>query len=315
VLLLASEWLFLILFRRQQRRMVVAWTAAHAMIALGMAGWIYTINVANVRGVTSWIVTPGLREIGMAFLVFAGGRASNENPASHLPTGISLDLVLAAVVLVVVGWFVSSAVRKTVTQHDVSDSILRPGETLGLLMLWLLLPGTILCLASFIWRPCFVYRYILYSALPLHILLGGAVAAIRSSRAKAATLALLLALYGYQLSALTVGPFRPDWRSVSRYLESRVTPEDRILVFQDINLVALQFNSTLPQSQMRHIPVWSEICAPVVEAHQQGRDVWLVLWLWSDPSNIESCFPANCLAYTKTDFKGWPNLRVYHVPK
>jgi hypothetical protein len=186
---------------------------------------------------------------------------------------------------------------------------------LGLLVLWLLVPGLILCVASYAWRPCFVYRYVLYSALPFHILLGGAIAAMRSIRVRTVVLAVFLALYGYQLSALSVGPFRPDWRSVSRYLESNVSPDDQILVFQDINLVALQFNSTLPETQMRHIPVWSEVCAPLVEAHQQGRDVWLILWLWSDPSNIEACFPTHGLAYTKTDFKGWPNLRVYHVPK
>jgi hypothetical protein len=100
---------------------------------------------------------------------------------------------------------------------------------------------------------------------------------------------------------------------VSRHLESRVTPNDLVLVFQDINLAALAFNSTLPPTQMQHVRVWSEVCGPVLDAHAQERDIWFIVWLWSDPANMEACFTSNHLSFTTRDFPGWPNLRVYHL--
>ena len=53
----------------------------------------------------------------------------------------------------------------------------------------------------------------------------------------------------------------------------------------------------------------------MLEAHARGGDAWITVWLWSDPANIEACFPANHLAATHVDFPGWPNLRLYHVPR
>ncbi len=306
VLLIAAEWLYLVGFRRNDRRTLLLWIAGHVPIALAVLAWIASIDRANVHGVTSWIVKPGVREIGMAFLVFAGGRASNENPASHLPAGFSLDLPLAAMVFLLIAGFIVYSSWYSARQTPQS-------EALGLSLLWLIFPGMVLCIASYVWRPCFVYRYILYSALPIHILLGSALAAMRPVRLRAACLALLLALYGYQLTALAAGPFRPDWQSVARYLETEVQPTDEILVFQDINLAALEYNSTLPPDQMRCIPVWSEICEPLLKAHDEGRAVWLLVWLWSNPSNIEACFHEHGLNYITHDFKGWPNLRLYQI--
>jgi hypothetical protein len=200
------------------------------------------------------------------------------------------------------------------TKGDAQASSLREKSYWLLMMIWLFIPPAVLCVVSYVFRPCFMYRYVLFSSLPVYVLAGAAVAAIRGSRMRAMFVAVILILYAHQLSALTVGPFRPDWQSVSRYLESRTSPEDAVLVFQDINLIALEFNSTLPKNQMQYISVWSELCGPVMKAHTAGRDVWFVVWLWSDPDNLEACFVSNRLEFSYTDFKGWPNLRIYHVP-
>ena len=43
-----------------------------------------------------------------------------------------------------------------------------------LLLLWLIVPVVIVYVASMVWHPCFRYRYMLYSSLPVCILAGAA---------------------------------------------------------------------------------------------------------------------------------------------
>ncbi len=248
----------------------------------------------------------------MLFLIFAGGRPSNANPSPHLLTGVSLDGLLAVLFFAMIAWLTYSTVRGL--RRVPSDGNRVGRERLILLLLWLLLPPTIAFVASYVWKPCFVYRYLLYSSLPMYLMAGGALSAMRTRVARAALAGALVAVYGYQLSALATGPLRPDWRAVSGYLESRVASVDTVIVFQSLNLSALEFNSKLPKSQMRCADVWSEICPDVLDALARG-DAWIVVWLWSNPANIEACFPQHDLTYTATDFGGWPPLRVYHVPR
>ena len=307
VQLLAVQACFLVLRHARKTRLLLPWFAGAAVIGAALALLVSHINTAALGSAASWMVKPGLRDIAMFGLVFAGGRASNENPAAHLPTGVSLDIVLAAILLLLITGF---AIRSWTSFPRKRES---SGPHLALLLLWLVLPPAILLVASYIWRPCFVYRYVLFSALPVYLLAGAALAGIDRAWLRRVLLAAIVALYAHQLSALAIGPFRPDWQSVSRYLESNTAPRDEVLVFQDINQIALEFNARLPREQMQAIPVWSELCGPVLRAHGEGRAVWFVVWLWSDPANLEACFAANKLNFDYKDFAGWPNLRVYRV--
>lgn len=298
---------FLVLRQARTRRLLLLWFAPTTIVGLALAAWVMNIDTAALGSAASWMVKPGLREIVMFGLVFAGGRASNENPAAHLPTGVSLDTVLAAVLLLLISGYVVRSLKSFPRKRESS------GPHLLLLLLWLILPPVVLLIASYAWRPCFVYRYVLFSALPVYLLAGAALANINATWLRRTLLAIVIALYAHQLSALATGPFRADWQSVSRYLESHAAPQDEVLVFQDINLIALQFNARLPEEQMKAVPVWSELCGPVMRAHSEGRTVWFVVWLWSDPANLEACFVSNKLDYAYNDFAGWPNLRVYRV--
>ena len=318
LLLLAAEGLFLIWDKGLQpfvprphcirrRQAIIAWFASSAVIVLLLVAWLSTARAADMRQAASWMVKPGLREIAMVALVFCGGRASNENPATHLPSGFSLDVVLAMVVTGAITWF---AVRTWLRRRDDPQ----PLPALGLLMLWLTAPPLMLCAASYVWRPCFVYRYILYSSLPIYIIIGAVFSSVRTRRTRVILGCALLLLYGHQATTLLVSPFRPDWRSAGRYLESHAGANDLVLVFQDLNLTALSFNTALPQSQMQCVPVWSAVGEPARRAHDAGRVVWLAVWLWTSPANIEGCFAREGLSFDFRDFQGWPNVRLYRIP-
>jgi uncharacterized membrane protein len=316
ILLIATQACFLLVCRRREKRLTAVWIACHSVIGLFLGAWVLTINTAMLSQAASWMVKPGLREIGMFWLVFAGGRASNENPAAHLPSGVSLDVVLAGLLLFLILWYSATLlVRETEREAQAKTSSINRKKAYSVLMvMWLVIPPAALCIASYVFRPCFVYRYVLFSSLPVYALAGASTAVIRSARARGVLVAVVAILYAHQLSALASGPFRPDWQSVSRYLETKASPNDSILVFQDINLIALEFNSDLPRNQMKNISVWSELCGPAMAAHTAGRDVWFVVWMWSDPRKLEACFISNNLEFGHKDFDGWPNLRVYHVP-
>lgn len=308
LLFVTAQATYLVYGLRGRRPALLKWIAAHGAIFLVLVLWLRTVDLSTMHNAAKWMVEPGIRELVMVFLVFAGGRASNENPAGHLSTGISLDIALTFILAALIGWFLLKRIVSARTE---------PGDRrtapLALLLLWLLVPIAILLAASFLWRPCFVYRYILFSSLPLYLLAGAAFASLPGTRWKIVAAVLILGIYAHQLSALCVGPFRPDWRSVGRYIESNACPEDRIIVFQDLNLIALKFNSNLPEQRLSLAPVWSDIAGLVRAARDENTDAWVVLWLWSSPANIERGFREVAAPFSHTDFEGWPRVRVYHV--
>jgi hypothetical protein len=305
VLLPAAQSLFLLAFRRDDKRRLATWFAAHIIIGLCVAVWVLTINEHNTGRALSWLVKPGFRDAVMLWLVFAGGRASNESPAPHLPSGFSLDIAIA-------GFILALALQATWTSFRCRNKEKR--DYILLSAMWLVIPPTALFVVSIVLRPCFMYRYAFYSALPAYVLAGAGLASIKSVWTRRALTVALIALYAHQLSSLAIGPFRADWKSACAYVEAHKKPLDRVLVFQDINLISYQYNSESPDTDSDFVPVWSDLCPRVMEAQNEGRDIWFAVWLWSNPGNLESCFTSNNLEYSHADFNGWPKLRVYHIP-
>jgi len=196
--------------------------------------------------------------------------------------------------------------------EDVCSRLLDGRDGTWLLLLWFFVPAGGLLAASYVWRPCFVYRYVLFSSIPLYVLLGAALAEARGPRLVGLVLA---GVWGYQLLAVGCGPFRPDWRSAGAYLESRMGPRDTAVALQSINYSALRYNSRVPESRVRCVAVWSEVGPAVREAHRNGGDAWVLVWLWTEPGNIEQALTENGLGYSVVDFGGWPGLRAYRVAK
>jgi len=310
VLFFAAQGVFLALFRRGDRKGLAVWAAAHAVIVAGLVGWLSTIDTTTIHEAADWMARPGWREVAMVAAVFAGGRPSNENPASHLPGGVSLDLVLTGVVGVLIAWYVLR--RLFCREENVGGRFWRGRDGTWLLLIWFFVPVAGLLAASYVWRPCFVYRYILFSSIPLYVLLGAALGEVRGTRLVGLVLA---GVWGYQLLAVGCGPFRPDWRSAGAYLESRMGPRDTAVAVQSINYSALRYNSRVPESRVRCVDVWSEVGPAVGEAHIEGGDAWVLVWLWTEPGNIEGALRERGLGYSFKDFGGWPGLRAYRVTK
>lgn len=314
-LLFAAQGMFLLMFRNWNRPLIVVWGLYHVLLGAILALWLNMVDLSSVHEAASWMVAPGFREIVMFLLIFGGGRPTNENPSSHLPTGVSLDVMLAGLLVAIVLWFVAHTLfLKDEAKEPENPTALTEREKLALLLLWGIVPVAGLLAASFVWRPCFVCRYVLYSSMPLYLLLGGALDRVPRWGVRAALGVALTGLTLYQASGLLVGPFRPDWQSASRYLENETRETDKVIVFQSLNLTALEFNSKVPRNQMECAGVWSEIADKAAKARTEGRSSWLVVWLWSDPAKIERSLLGKGMQFTHKDFPGWPNLRVYEIP-
>lgn len=299
VFLFAVQVVYLVAACRRRARIIFFWCMYHALIFALLGLWLKSTDMATIDSETSWIYNPGFRELAMLFVIMAGGRATNENPAAHLPSAVSVDLLIAVLL--------ATLAVKAFVQHA-------RGKSVVLMSLWLSVPPALLLLVSYTVRPSFIYRYVLYIAPALCIMAGAGFAGIPRAWARAAFAVIILAFFANQLSGLNSGPFRPDWRGVSAYLENNADRDDLIVAFQGINGAALKFNSSLPDDQVTTVEVWSAIAGPVTDAHKKGHGAWIVLWLWSDPENIECDLAAQGLKFSNQDFKGWPGLRVYKVP-
>ncbi len=306
--LFGVEGLILLCLARSRPRMVSLWFAVHLLLALLLATWLRTVDMTTIHRAANWMVAPGVREAAVALNILAGGRFSNENPARHLPGGLSLDWLLAALIYGVIAWFVVESLRRRNASTAFS-----PAVTSLALVAWLVLPLCVLGVASFVWRPCFVYRYVLYSSLALCTLFGAGVSAIPRPWARRTVLACFALMACYQLTAIGGGPFRPDWRGAGEHIEARLQPADTVIAFQPLNQVALEYNSLLPRAQIMGAQVWSEVCDAIPPALEKGGAVWVAVWLWTPPTKFEDFFRSQNLAVESTDFQGWPNVRVYRV--
>jgi len=309
-----AQWCFLLGFRRKPFGWLVLWGLVHVAYVIALHLWLSTVDVKDIDTVLGWIPKPGWREIAVMLVVFTGGRAHHENPASHLPSGVSLDTVLTALVGLILAWFVLNTLRGPAGDRaePLGQAPWPRREALGLLLCWFAIPVVLLFVLAHVWRPCFIYRYILFSSLPIYVLLAGALVSMRPGKTRIGLAAVLLVIIAHQLTGVFAGPFRPDWQSASRYLEANVEPADHI-VLPGIDLEALVYNSSIPRERMDFVPVWSEVISRVQEAHADGCDAWYAVWLWASPEKVENDLRLRGLRFTARDFGGWPNLRVYHI--
>ena len=307
-LLVLSEGVYILLMRRCNRGVILRWYLAHTMIGLAFLAWMLSRNTDRIVDVTRGYTSFRFQDLAVFGLILGGGRFSNENPAGHLPLGVSFDWLLATILFLLAGWFFI----RTLLTGNAAREIDKAPHTL-LLCLCLFLPPLLLASSTFWFRAAFQYRYLIYCALPLQILAAAAITHVPRKSTRGVILAGVVLLCLYQLSALTTGPMRPDWRATGAYLAKNRGVNDLVVVGERPNALSLAYNSAIPLTQMRIIDVWPALCEPVLDVCKQGRNAWIVLLMHSSPERIEACLSANHLEFSFRDFAGWPRVRIYKV--
>jgi hypothetical protein len=145
--------------------------------------------------------------------------------------------------------------------------------------MWLIAPPVILFALSYVWSPCFFYRYMLYISAPLFILVAAGVTAIRRPVLRCAMLALVLIPLAFQAMLIYTAPYRAPWESTARGVDIAAPREVPVIGIEYHNVYALKFfmKTTRPAIEAKSV---EEAAARVKESLAARQPVMAVV---SDP--------------------------------
>jgi hypothetical protein len=252
--LCVAQGLFLLTFRARRWRLIGGWSAIHAAIATSLYLFLTARNPLNIDAIAGWIPNPrlwGYQSSIEAFLKVTGG-LSDINTARELvpftPWGQTLHpafpvlrWLLAAATLSACGYALWTLVRaKNGASTKVSSDAypLRGLEKAGLLILWFLVPPLGLFAVSYLWRPLFVERYMIYATLPVYIAVGHGLASQRSTLIRIAALAVPVSLY---FAFHFPGPNRTPFDKIAATIRENGDRDSVILTTDDTITSAIRF--------------------------------------------------------------------------
>lgn len=314
-LLFAAQGLFLLTFLGRRRPWVVYWLCLQSALAVLWFMWLRFVEYFGVYDVAFPPGRPALVRVAMTYLIFAGGRVSNLDPGPYLPVQFSLGRLLGLAYLalfLVLAW---NARRRLSVEHT-GDAPRLWDESDGfhLLALWLVVPPVALFVLSWVWRPCFLYRYILYSAYPLGIAASAGVLRVRTKPLRTGLLVLFALAHAYQLCVL-VRPVRPDYRSAAVHIQAHGGEDDLVIALKQFNSRGLAFSAAPLGLETDVEEGFAELCERVAAAHHAGRGAWVALWRWDNTEGLEDFLRAQGMErFTRLDFGGIPPLILYRVP-
>jgi len=316
--MLLAEGLPLLALRWRRPGRVIVWGIANAGACLPVLLWLVTLNLGFADRSTSWV--PDLSPLAFlgALPFFAGawtrwslmGRYATYSPLDTAATVALAAVAYAALVWAV--WWALTAGRSTRSEHGDATRLTRAGGMFFVLA-WLLVPPLSLLALSYLWRPCYVERYVLYSSLPFAIVLGAAVGHAPKRSVQLAVGAVLLVLYGHS-AARVGGPLRPDWQGVAQAVGDRGQDGDLVFIRPFWQRDSFRFYSDLPDAQIQPFDDWSVVYRRVPDALAAGHGVWAVVFpLGEDLAEFEHGLSARGLRFDKTVSNGLIRPLVYHI--
>ncbi len=298
IVLVEGGWL--LCMKRGKKLPIMAWGIVHGVVLAAFAAW-YAAHHAESA---FWMPLPTWREWINTYVVFAGGRFSNDTPVPYLPAPFSLEPALLV-------FFFCCGMGAFLRRRQL------PEGAMPLLLGWLIIPPLLLFGAAVVWKPCFLYRYVLYASFPLYLFAGIAFAGISSKRAQAGFLACVLILYGYQNLVQIRSPFRPDYRAVSNHVLRTETPRTAsssspLLILKDpLNTVPMRYLGTV--SADRFVPAYGsgDLESQTLALLTHHESVFVLFWRWDRLDAYERFLGRHPIYFSKKDFGGMPPVSLY----
>jgi uncharacterized membrane protein len=259
------------------RRAALFWGALHGVwlgLFTGLHAWLDPPHAL-------WMATPGWRELLNAWVVLAGGRYSNENPAAYvLPAAPAIAQGAEWGILLVTAAAVGTAALRVARNpracaHD------------GLLLSWALLPPVMLWLAAVAWQPCFLYRYLLFAAPALYVLVARMLAP-PGGTIRWPTLCLLLAAFALQASVLFTAHFRPDYAAVARaaWIDHETQGIPLVVVKEPLNTAPLLYYEPGLEAAMHVVHSGRDAAGQVSALLERHHRVNLLAWRWDHEAGL-----------------------------
>ncbi len=294
------EGLCLLWADREKWQRSVKWGIFHVALLGLFAVWFATHYVNSAF----WMPAPTWREGVNTYVVFAGGRFSNENPSPYLPGNFSLDGML------IVFYF-----------FCVIFTLLRRGQLsrclMYLLLGWLIIPPLVLFTLAVVWKPCFLYRYVLYASFPLYLFAGSAFVALSSKWIRSAFVVAIVLLYGYQNLVCMQGPFRPDYRTVSDFIvhmddlrnASSTVP---VLILKDpLNRLPMQYLNSIPGDRLFSAHGAGDLESQTLALLRSHGQIYVLFWRWDRLDAYQTFLERRRIIVRKWSFGGMPPLSLY----
>ncbi len=289
----------------RKRELFWSWAAAQSVSAVAYGVYACLFLHAHDLAPYSWMAPPTPRDMGNLLVCLAGGRFGNENPSSYLPWNLSLELPLT---LMLYGlalaqcfcWF---------REGRRADAMLWTA--------WLCAPGLMAAALSWLWTPCFLFRYVLFSIPALAVLSAGAWSRLPAPNLRHIMLAFLLGLYLFQGMAHFQHSFRPDYQQAARIVQRETLPGDApILVLKELyNAVPLRFAA--PALASRIVPAHGagDLKKHTLELAHTKPLFWILMWRWDEREHYERLLLEQELAFSCHTLGGMPPLFLYRVEK
>jgi hypothetical protein len=275
--LCVAQATFLLLFRRNHLRILAAWFGLHFLLALSLAAFVGFLNQDAAFAQTAWIPRPTLwggppsvkELVSMISGVFP---SPPTNAAGCALLGVQpwTGSALIALHVAAVVYGVRGILRPRAAPASTPPGALPPRETAALLVLWLILPPVFVFIASYLWRPMFIVRYVLFASFPAYILLAHFLAA-RPRAVMAAALALLIA---HDALFYFPGPMRAPFDQVAAAIQKQSAAPPEIYLDDMLSAPSIEFYWRGPKPQFLRP---TELEKMTQAAATPGVEVWLIL--------------------------------------
>jgi hypothetical protein len=318
---------------RKDRKTLALWAAVNGPLLISVFMWISTTNPENVEARLGWIpkifseqTKRYLADSGLSINETPPG--TTDQPADYLAAGPprrwdeSLYLPTAAKILIAVLWVTLTSTVTLRTLRKRKQLILqgdrahaeRLGTDLGLMLAWLIGPAAILLFLSFVWRPTFLPRYALHSTIALYVLMGGAVALMKTRRWQWVAGCLLVGLYAYDTAVFGL-PHRPNLREAMAIVDSHpYTEGDMVFINPTGNSGPARYYGGIPDTAIKSYRNWEDLPDKALEVANAGHHAWLVVGaLMGTPPDPGPQIQERGLDFEYEAVPGAFMLRVYHV--
>jgi tetratricopeptide (TPR) repeat protein len=199
-------------------------------------------------------------------------------------------------------------------------------DGVGLIVLTAIVPLLIHIVLSLTWRPIILQRYTSYSALTMYALIGGGIASIKYGLVRKGGIAILLLLYGYQMSLSLPATTRTDYLGAAHLIEAEAAPDDVVLV-GGLWLSWEGFRYAMDSQPYPVLPAYSlnaacEKSARLLEGSRADVSAWRV-WVVLEPfvftlpplEGFEQRLHSLGLDFSRSELPGMNGLFVYRVEK
>ena len=236
VLIIAVQNLYIFINFKSRKSIIPKWILSQFIVLLCIAPRFINIFIIKAvgEGGPNWVHPSGIWSPLKTILSYMGLRVSSFNSSTALY--IAIIFLFAATALYLL--FIAKDKRLNLLSNTVAvlkNSWKLQSETI-LVLLWLFVPITLLLIMSEIFKPMYVYRYLICSAPALYIL----VALFLTKLNKVIPILIVLITYAILISPglyfYYTKPARNDWREVGSYIKEKDKDRESVVLISKQSL-------------------------------------------------------------------------------